>query len=120
MGRSSVGHCASAGAPDGTFALVEGDKAGRALVTHPDISAVAFTGSAKVGRMLFDIAVGRPKPIPFYGELGSVNPVFVTMRAAAARLDEILSGYVASFTLGAGQYCTQPGVLVAARRGPQL
>ena len=101
-----------AGAPDGTFALVEGDKAGRALVTHPDISAVAFTGSAKVGRMLFDIAVGRLKPIPFYGELGSVNPVFVTMRAAAARLDEILSGYVASFTLGAGQYCTQPGVLL--------
>ncbi len=101
-----------AGAPDGTFALVESDKAGRALVTHPDISAVAFTGSAKVGRMLFDIAVGRPKPIPFYGELGSVNPVFVTMRAAAARLDEILSGYVASFTLGAGQYCTQPGVLL--------
>ncbi len=101
-----------AGAPEGTFAVVEGDKAGRALVTHPDISAVAFTGSAKVGRMLFDIAVGRLKPIPFYGELGSVNPVFVTMRAAAARLDEILSGYVASFSLGAGQFCTQPGILL--------
>jgi NADP-dependent aldehyde dehydrogenase len=101
-----------AGAPDGTFAVVEGDRAGRALITHPDISAVAFTGSAKVGRMLFDIAVGRLKPIPFYGELGSVNPVFVTMRAAAARLDEILSGYVASFTLGAGQFCTQPGILL--------
>ncbi|MGO9334006.1 MAG: aldehyde dehydrogenase (NADP(+)) [Acidimicrobiales bacterium] len=101
-----------AGAPDGAFAVVEGDGAGRALITHPDISAVAFTGSAKVGRMLFDIAVGRLKPIPFYGELGSVNPVFVTMRAAAARLDEILSGYVASFTLGAGQFCTQPGILL--------
>ena len=58
-----------AGAPDGTFAVVEGDRAGRALITHPDISAVAFTGSAKVGRMLFDIAVGRLRPIPFYGEL---------------------------------------------------
>jgi NADP-dependent aldehyde dehydrogenase len=101
-----------AGAPEGTFALIEGDDAGRALITHPDIAAVAFTGSARVGRLLFDIAVGRPKPIPFYGELGSVNPVFVTTRAAAARLDEILSGYVASFTLGAGQYCTQPGVLL--------
>ena len=101
-----------AGAPDGTFAVVEGDRAGRARITHPDISAVAFTGSAKVGRMLFDIAVGRLRPIPFYGELGSVNPVFVTMRAAAARLDEILSGYVASFTLGAGQFCTQPGILL--------
>ena len=101
-----------AGAPEGTFAVIEGDEAGRALITHPDISAVAFTGSARVGRMLFDIAVGRPRPIPFYGELGSVNPVFVTMRAAKARLDEIISGYVASFTLGAGQYCTQPGVLL--------
>ena len=101
-----------AGAPDGTFAVVEGDKAGRELVTHPDISAVAFTGSAKVGRMLFDIAAGRLRPIPFYGELGRVNPVFVTMRAAAARLDEVLSGFVASFSLGVGQFCTQPGILL--------
>jgi NADP-dependent aldehyde dehydrogenase len=101
-----------AGAPEGTFALIEGDEAGRALITHRGLAAVAFTGSARVGRMLFDIAVSRPIPIPFYGELGSVNPVFVTLRAAEARLDEILSGYVASFTLGAGQYCTQPGVLL--------
>ena len=104
-----------AGAPEGTFALIEGDEAGRVLVTHPDIAAVAFTGSARVGRLLFDIATSRPTPIPFYGELGSVNPVFVTRRAAAARLDEILAGYVASFTLGAGQYCTQPGVLLLPR-----
>jgi len=101
-----------AGAPEGTFSVVEGDEAGRRLVTHPGTSAVAFTGSARVGRMLFDLAVSRPKPIPFYGELGSVNPVFVTRRAAATRLDEILSGYVASFSLGAGQFCTQPGVLL--------
>jgi len=99
-------------APDGTFAVIRGDEAGRALVSHPDIRAVAFTGSARVGRILFDLAVGRPKPIPFYGELGSVNPVFVTRRAAASRLEEILSGYVASFSLGAGQFCTQPGVLL--------
>jgi len=101
-----------AGMPDGTFALVESDEAGRALVTHPGIGAVAFTGSTKVGRMLFDLAVGRVQPIPFYGELGSVNPVFVTRRSAAARLDEILSGYVTSFTQGAGQFCTQPGILL--------
>ena len=72
---------------------------------------MAFTGSQKVGRLLFDLAVRRPKPIPFYGELGSVNPVFVTRRAAAGRMEEIAKGYVASFTLGAGQFCTQPGVL---------
>lgn len=101
-----------AGAPQGTFALVEGDEAGRRLVTHPDIAAVAFTGSSRVGRMLFDLAVGRVKPIPFYGELGSVNPVFVTRGAAASRLEEILSGYVSSFSLGAGQFCTQPGILL--------
>jgi NADP-dependent aldehyde dehydrogenase len=101
-----------ASAPDGTFAVIRGDEAGRALVTHPDITAVAFTGSARVGRILFDLAVGRPEPIPFYGELGSVNPVFVTRRAAAARMGEILSGFVASFSLGAGQFCTQPGVLL--------
>jgi len=99
-------------APDGTFAVIRGDEAGRALVTHRDISAVAFTGSARVGRILFDLAVSRPTPIPFYGELGSVNPVFVTRRAAADRLDEILRGYVASFSLGTGQFCTQPGVLL--------
>ena len=101
-----------AGAPDGTFAVIGGDEAGRVLIAHPDIAAVAFTGSQKVGRLLFDLAVGRPKPIPFYGELGSVNPVFVTRRAAAARIDDIVKGYVASFTLGAGQFCTQPGVLL--------
>ena len=56
--------------------------------------------------MLFDLAVGRVKPIPFYGELGSVNPVFVTKGAAQSRLEEILSGYVTSFSLGAGQFCT--------------
>jgi NADP-dependent aldehyde dehydrogenase len=101
-----------AGAPEGTFALVEGDEAGRRLVTHPSIAAVAFTGSSRVGRMLFDLAVGRVKPIPFYGELGSVNPVFVTKGAAQSRLEEILSGYVTSFSLGAGQFCTQPGILL--------
>ena len=99
-----------AGAP-GAFSCIAGDEAGRALVDHPDIAAVAFTGSQKVGRLLFDLAVRRPKPIPFYGELGSVNPVFVTRRAAAGRMEEIAKGYVASFTLGAGQFCTQPGVL---------
>ena len=102
----------AASAPEGVFAVIRGDDAGRCLVIHPGITAVAFTGSARVGRILFDLAVGRPQPIPFYGELGSINPVFVTRRAAANRLGEILSGYVASFSLGVGQFCTQPGVLL--------
>lgn len=103
---------AEAGAPDGTFTLVEGMEAGRRAVTHPLTRAVGFTGSVTGGRALYDLAVSRPEPIPFYGELGSVNPVFVTSAAAAARGTEILSGYAESATLGSGQFCTKPGVLL--------
>ncbi|MEU6540704.1 aldehyde dehydrogenase (NADP(+)) [Streptomyces sp. NPDC047000] len=102
-----------AGAPDGLFALVHDAAQARAVLTHPDIKAGAFTGSIPAGRTLFDIAQNRAEPIPFYGELGSVNPVFVTERAAAARAAEIVDGFVTSFTLGAGQFCTKPGVLLA-------
>ncbi|MEU1897935.1 aldehyde dehydrogenase (NADP(+)) [Nocardiopsis dassonvillei] len=100
-----------AGAPEGCFALVEGVETGKRAVTHPLTRAVGFTGSIPGGRALFDLAVSRPDPIPFYGELGSVNPVFVTRAAAAARGDEILGGYADSATMGSGQFCTKPGVL---------
>jgi NADP-dependent aldehyde dehydrogenase len=102
---------AKAGAPEGTFALVHGFEAGQALITDPNIKAAGFTGSVRGGRALFDAAVSRPDPIPFYGELGSVNPVFVTPSAVAARGEEIARGYVGSFTLGSGQFCTKPGLL---------
>lgn len=102
---------ATAGAPDGTVTLVYGQEAGRRLVTHPAIRAVGFTGSLSGGRALFDLASTRPTPIPFYGEMGSVNPVIVTRPAAAERASEIAQGYVASFTLGTGQFCTKPGLL---------
>ncbi len=101
----------SAGAPAGSLALVEGREAGNALVQHPTIQAAGFTGSLSGGRALFDLAVGRPDPIPFYGELGSVNPVVVTAAAAASRGGELAEGLVGSFTLGAGQFCTKPGVV---------
>jgi NADP-dependent aldehyde dehydrogenase len=100
-----------AGAPVGTFALVEGYEAGIELVQHPDITAVAFTGSVTGGRALHDLASTRPEPIPFYGELGSINPVVVTRAADAARGDELARGLAGSFTLGAGQFCTKPGVV---------
>jgi NADP-dependent aldehyde dehydrogenase len=102
---------AKAGAPEGTFAIVHGLEAGLALIKNPHIKAAAFTGSVRGGRALFDAAVSRPDPIPFYGELGSVNPVFVTPSAVAARGEEIARGYVGSFTLGSGQFCTKPGLL---------
>ncbi|WP_394836607.1 aldehyde dehydrogenase (NADP(+)) [Pendulispora rubella] len=99
------------GAPDGSFALVHGDEAGRAALLDPRIKAGAFTGSTHGGRALFDLASSRPVPIPFYAEMGSVNPVFVTEAAATARGAEIATGYLDSYTLGAGQFCTKPGFL---------
>lgn len=102
---------ASAGAPEGAFALVEGYDDGIALVQHPAITAVAFTGSVAGGRALHDLASARPAPIPFYGELGSVNPVVVTAGADAARGAALAAGLAGSFTLGTGQFCTKPGVV---------
>ncbi|WP_140416445.1 aldehyde dehydrogenase family protein, partial [Arthrobacter globiformis] len=100
-----------AGAPEGTFALIAGTAAGAEALRDPRIKAGAFTGSIPGGRALFDIATSRPDPIPFYGELGSNNPVFVTEAAAKERGKEIAEGFIASFTLGAGQFCTKPGTL---------
>ncbi|HEX6336213.1 MAG TPA: aldehyde dehydrogenase (NADP(+)) [Jiangellaceae bacterium] len=99
--------------PDGVLGLVEGYEAGAELVTHPAIQAVGFTGSTAGGRALFDLAVSRPDPIPFFGELGSLNPLIVTAGAAAERADEIAEGYVGSMTLGNGQFCTKPGLVFA-------
>ncbi|MEJ1180427.1 MULTISPECIES: aldehyde dehydrogenase (NADP(+)) [unclassified Pseudarthrobacter] len=103
----------SAGAPKGLFSTVVGREAAEILVEHPLVKAVGFTGSTAGGRALFDRASHRPTPIPFYGELGSINPVFVTEKAWAARREQILAGYAASFTMGMGQFCTKPGLLFA-------
>lgn len=104
---------ARAGAPDGVFGLVHGFAAGVQLVRHPAIKAAGFTGSTRGGRALFDLANARPDPIPFYGELGSVNPVLVLPGAAAERGEEIARGFAASLTLGVGQFCTNPGLVFA-------
>jgi NADP-dependent aldehyde dehydrogenase len=106
-----------AGLPADVLTLVHGYQAGVELVQHPMICAVGFTGSISGGRALFDLAAARPAPIPFYGELGSLNPVLVTERAAQARPDELAAGLVASYTLGQGQFCTKPG-LVLVPAGP--
>jgi NADP-dependent aldehyde dehydrogenase len=102
---------AAAGAPEGTFAVLHGTDAGRSLVRHPAIQAAGFTGSLGGGRALFDLASSRPDPIPFYGELGSLNPAVITPGAIASRGSEVLKGFVGSFTMGAGQFCTKPGLL---------
>jgi NADP-dependent aldehyde dehydrogenase len=90
---------------------VRGMAAGSAVVAHPAVHAGAFTGSQKAGRALFDIATSRPQPIPFYGELGSMNPVFITQAALTARRDELASELAASLTMGRGQLCTKPSVI---------
>ncbi|HET6290587.1 MAG TPA: aldehyde dehydrogenase (NADP(+)) [Amycolatopsis sp.] len=100
-----------AGAPEGIFAVVHGQQNGVTALKDPRIQAASFTGSVPGGRALFDIATSRPSPIPFYGELGSVNPVVVTQAAIDARGEAIAKGYAGSFTLGAGQFCTKPGLL---------
>ena len=103
----------SSGAPQGVFQLISGQEAGVEMLKDPRIKAGSFTGSIRVGRMLADIAAARPTPIPFYGELGSVNPVFVTEAALAENADAILDGFVTSVSGSAGQLCTKPGFLFA-------
>ena len=100
-----------AGAPDGVLGLLTGEETGRRLVADSRVRAGAFTGSLPAGRALFDLAAARPEPIPFYGELGSVNPVFVTPGAARERADDVAKGFLGSVTLGAGQFCTKPGLV---------
>ncbi len=100
-------------APEGVFALVEGYEAGIDLVKHPLIKAVAFTGSRRGGRALMDIAAARPEPIPVFAEMGSINPVFILPGAMRERGAEIAAGLHASVTLGVGQFCTNPGLVIA-------
>ncbi|MBZ9603281.1 aldehyde dehydrogenase (NADP(+)) [Phyllobacterium chamaecytisi] len=103
----------------GTFSLLQGNnrELGSSLVKHRLIKAVGFTGSLGGGRALFDLCAGRPEPIPFFGELGSVNPMFVMPTAGKARGEAIAKGWAGSLTLGAGQFCTNPGVVVMVKGG---
>ncbi|WP_226628655.1 aldehyde dehydrogenase (NADP(+)) [Alloyangia pacifica] len=104
----------SCGMPKGVFSLIQGGnrQVGQALVQHPLINAVGFTGSLGGGRALFDLCAQREVPIPFFGELGSVNPMFVLPQATKARGAEIGTGWAGSLTMGAGQFCTNPGIAV--------
>ncbi len=105
------------GTHPGAFSFVHGDTmaAGQALVKHPLIRAVGFTGSLTGGRALFDLCAQRPEPIPFFGELGSTNPMFILPAAAATRGAEIGAGWAGSLTMGAGQFCTNPGIAVVLK-----
>ncbi|MFI2762472.1 aldehyde dehydrogenase (NADP(+)) [Streptomyces echinatus] len=105
------------GIPEGVIGLVHGFEAGVGLIGHPLVAAAGFTGSVRGGRALFDAAAARPVPIPFHGELGSLNPVLVTEAAAAERAEEIGGGLAGSMTLGVGQFCVKPGLVLVPSGG---
>jgi len=108
---------ASTGIHPGVFSLIQGGsrEVGTALVQHPDINAVGFTGSLAGGRALFDLCAARENPIPFFGELGSVNPMFLLQGALTERGADMGAAWAASLTMGAGQFCTNPGIAVGVR-----
>ncbi|MFW2590054.1 aldehyde dehydrogenase (NADP(+)) [Sagittula sp. SSi028] len=114
VGDAIVAALTKRGMEGGIFSLVQGGSraVGEALVTDPRIKAVGFTGSLGGGRALFDLCARRPEPIPFFGELGSVNPMFVLPSAAAARGEALGTGWAASLTMGVGQFCTNPGIAI--------
>lgn len=101
------------GMPEGVFSLIQGrsHETGAAVVRHPKLAAAAFTGSLGGGRALFDIANARPVPIPFYAEMGSVNPVFVLPGALERASGAIAEGFVSALTMGVGQFCTNPALV---------
>lgn len=112
--RAILSAAEKCGMPDGVFSMVHGksNAVSLALVKHPEIKAVGFTGSLQGGRALFDACASRPEPIPVYAEMGSINPVFILPGAMRERGAEIAKGFVGSVTLGMGQFCTNPGIAV--------
>jgi alpha-ketoglutaric semialdehyde dehydrogenase len=115
VGQAIAAAVETCGMPAGTFSLLfgTGNEIGAALVSDPHIKAVGFTGSRGGGLALMQIAAARPQPIPVYAEMSSINPVILFPAALAARGGEIARGFAASLTMGVGQFCTNPGLLLA-------
>jgi 2,5-dioxopentanoate dehydrogenase len=114
VGRAIQTAAKKTGMPDGVFSMLHGDGSvvGIQLVKHRHIKAVGLTGSFKAGKALFDAAVKRDEPIPVYAEMGSTNPVFILPEAMRLNKEKIAQGYAASVTLGVGQFCTNPGLML--------
>ncbi|MBS1853199.1 MAG: aldehyde dehydrogenase (NADP(+)) [Acidobacteria bacterium] len=114
--QESVREC---GLPEGVFSMLfgSGTQVGVALVKHPVVKAVGFTGSRTGGKALMAVAAARPEPIPVYAEMSSTNPVFILPGALRERGEQIATGLHGSFTLGAGQFCTKPGMVFFAQGG---
>lgn len=110
---------ASSNLPAGVFSLLQGasPRVSIDLIIQPALRAVGFTGSERAGRAIYDAAARRPTPIPVYAEMGSVNPVFL-LPSAAADTERIAKGVFGSFTLGVGQFCTKPGLVISEDGAP--
>ncbi|WP_323600778.1 aldehyde dehydrogenase (NADP(+)) [Pseudomonas putida] len=115
VAEAIVGAAERCGMPAGVFNLIFGGGVGEALVKHPAIQAVGFTGSLKGGRALCDMAAARPQPIPVFAEMSSINPVLVLPGALAVRAEAVACELVASVVLGCGQFCTNPGLVLGVR-----
>jgi NADP-dependent aldehyde dehydrogenase len=115
VARAVVKAVAACGLPAGVFALLTGtgNALGHALVAHPAIQAVGFTGSRAGGLALMQVAAARPQPIPVYAEMSSINPLFLLPHALANRAEQIGAGFAASLVMGVGQFCTNPGLVLA-------
>jgi NADP-dependent aldehyde dehydrogenase len=112
--RAVIAAARASGMPAGVFSLLHSSRhdIARALVQHPHVKAVGFTGSLRAGRALFDAAAARAEPIPVYAEMGSVNPVFILPGAIAEGAQSLASALKDSVTLGVGQFCTNPGLTI--------
>ncbi|MEG3080184.1 aldehyde dehydrogenase (NADP(+)) [Halomonas sp. 5021] len=121
VGRAVQRAVTACGLPEGTFSLLfgSGSEIGQALVADPRIQAVGFTGSRSGGNALMKTAQARPQPIPVYAEMSSINPVFLMPEALKARGEQIADGFVGSLNMGAGQFCTNPGLVIAIK-SPEL
>jgi NADP-dependent aldehyde dehydrogenase len=120
IGRALGGVVRKLGFPEGVFSMVHGrgNRVGEALVAHAEARAVGFTGSFGGGRALFDIAAVRAVPIPVFAEMGSTNPIFIFGHALSEAGTDIAAGVAASVTLGVGQFCTNPGLVIAPKGAP--
>ncbi len=114
VGNAIMKAAQATGMPEGVFSMVQGTsyEVGMAMVNHPLVKAIGFTGSFRGGKALFDAATLREEPIPVYAEMGSTNPVFILPGALKERQDKIADGLSKSVTMGVGQFCTNPGLVL--------
>ncbi len=114
VGRAVLQAARDTGMPEGVFSMLfgSGRTVGKALISHPAVKAAGFTGSETAGRALFNLAAARPEPIPVFAEMSSINPVLILPGALESRHAEIVEGLYASLTVGVGQFCTNPGLIL--------